>query len=399
MTSHIAPARRWGASALAFTIAFTLAAGSLLSFTVPAEAAIVPTVPLATSADFAVLGASAVSNSGVTTMDRSVGIWPGVLITGAPLVIPPGTTEPGTAAAQQAQVDLGIAYGDAAGRIVDTTIGSELGGQTFTGGVFATLAKDPLSLNGTVILDGADNPNSVFIFQTDTTFISGSNSTVTLINGAQECNVFWQVGSSATLGSDSTIAGSVLAHDSITVNSGVTVHGRVLANGAAVTLDTDTFIAPTCDLTPPDSTTTTTTLPVTTTTSTTVPVTTTTSTTLPVTTTTTTTAVPVSTTTTNVALVTTTTALSGTTTTTDPATTTTDPDGSFGGGTVVNDVSFTRRSATSALPFIAGPPATGGAPVRSGHSSPWLPLVFAGLFLGAAMALVPPRRTRRRQQG
>ncbi len=141
-----------------------------------------------------------------------------------------------------------VAYGDAAGRTVDATIGTELGAQTLGGGVYATAAHDPLTLNGTLILDGGNDPNTVFIFQTDSTLTTAANSSVTLINDAQECNVFWQVGSSATLASDSTLLGNILAHDSITLDTGVTVHGRALAEGAAVTMDTD--IVPRADLRP-----------------------------------------------------------------------------------------------------------------------------------------------------
>ena len=103
------------------------------------------------------------------------------------------------------------------------------------------------------MLDGGGDPSTVFIFQTDSMLITGSSSTVSLINSAQECNVFWQVGSSATLGTGSVFVGNILALTSITVTTGVTVHGRALARTGAVTLDTDTFSAPTCDLTPPTS--------------------------------------------------------------------------------------------------------------------------------------------------
>jgi hypothetical protein len=96
------------------------------------------------------------------------------------------------------------------------------------------------------VLDGAGDPTSVFIFQTNSTLITGSGSRVTLINGAQECNVFWQVGSSATLGTSSVFSGNILALTSITVTTGVTVHGRALARNGAVTLDNDTFTKPTC---------------------------------------------------------------------------------------------------------------------------------------------------------
>ena len=102
------------------------------------------------------------------------------------------------------------------------------------------------------MLDGAGDPSSVFIFQTDSTLITGSSSTVTLINGAQACNVFWQVGSSATLGTGSVFVGNILALTSITVTTGVTVHGRALARNGAVTLDNDTFTTPSCATDRPD---------------------------------------------------------------------------------------------------------------------------------------------------
>ncbi len=357
-------------------LAFTIAAAVLIGFALPASAAIVPTVPLGTAADFAVLGGSTVDNTGVSTLDGSVGAWPGNTITGSPVLVPPGTAEPGTAAAHQAQVDLGVAYGDAAGRSVDTTTATELGNQTLVGGVYAGPSKAPLTLNGPLILDGGGNPSSVFIFQTDTTFITGASSSVTLINNAQECNVFWQVGSSATLGTNSTIVGSVLAHDSITLTSGVTVHGRVLAEGAAVTLDTDTFSKPTCDLVP---TTTTTAAPVTTTSTT-----------------------AAATTTTSAAPATTTTTVAGSTTTTDPATTTTtSPDitTTTTGAAVLGATTTPASPGTVGLvaggpgvPGVVGPPATGGAALRTQRGSSWLPVVFAGLFVGAGMACVPRRR-------
>jgi hypothetical protein len=186
-------------------------------------------------------------------------------------VLPPGTTDTNNAAAAQAQSDLTAAYVDAAGRPLDATTTADLANLTLQGGVYAGPSKGPLSLTGPLVLDGAGDPNSVFIFQTDSTLTTGSASTVTLINGALECNVFWQVGSSATLGTGSVFTGNILALTSIAVTTGVTVHGRALARNGEVTLDTDTFTAPTCATQIPPTTTTTavsttTTAPVTTTT-------------------------------------------------------------------------------------------------------------------------------------
>jgi LPXTG-motif cell wall-anchored protein len=222
-----------------------------------ATAAIVPTVPLATAAEYAVLGASTVTNTGDSVLDGSLGLWPGTSITGFPpgLVLAPGTIENTSSAAQQAQSDLTVAYDDAAGRPLDATTPADLVDLVLVGGVYAGPSKSPLLLSGPLVLDGAGDPTSVFIFQTDSTLTTASSSTVTLINGAQECNVFWQVGSSATLGTSSVFAGNILALTSITVTRGVTVHGRALARNAAVTLDNDTFIQPTCATAGPVTTT------------------------------------------------------------------------------------------------------------------------------------------------
>lgn len=262
MTKHGVVARRSGATliALMMTAAVVVTGGSR------ASAAIVATVPLGTSANYAVLGASTVTNTGATTLNGSLGLAPGASITGFPpgLVVPPGTTDAANPAAQQAQTDLTAAYLNAAGRGLDATTTADLGNLTLQGGVYAGPSKSPLSLTGPLTLDGASNPSSVFIFQTDSTLTTASSSTVTLINGAQECNVFWQVGSSATLGTGSVFAGNILALTSITVTTGVTVRGRALARNGAVTLDTDTFTTPTCNTT--QQVTTTTTAPTTTTT-------------------------------------------------------------------------------------------------------------------------------------
>jgi hypothetical protein len=242
----------------------TVAVGALTVAAVPlvfasiASAATGPTVPLGTSASYAVLAGSTVTNTGNSTLNASLGLWPGTSITGFPpgLVLSPGVTDTTNAAAQQAQSDLTAAYVNAAGRPLDATTTADLANLNLKAGVYAGPSKGALSLTGPLTLDGAGDPNSVFVFQTDSTLITGSASTVTLINGAQECNVFWQVGSSATLGTSSVFAGNILALTSITVTNGVTVHGRALARNGAVTLDNDTFTTPTCSL----STTTTTTV-------------------------------------------------------------------------------------------------------------------------------------------
>jgi len=223
-----------------------------------ANAAIVPTVDLGTAEDFSVLGGQTVTNTGPSVLANSVGVSPGTAIVGFPpgVVQPPGTVEAGTPAAAQAQADSTAAYLDADGRPLNETTTSDLTGLTLVGGVYAGPSQSPLSLSGTLTLDGEGNPNSVFIFQTDSTLITGPGSTVSLINGAQACNVFWQVGSSATLDTGSTFVGNILALTTITVADSVTVQGRALAQNGEVTLINDTFTQVGCDLSQVTTTTT-----------------------------------------------------------------------------------------------------------------------------------------------
>ena len=326
MTSRRALARRTAGALLALT---TAAAG-LLVVTRSADAANGPTVPLATSGNYAVLGGSAVTNTGPSVLNGSLGVSPGTSITGFPpgIVVPPGTTDQTNAAATQAQAHLTAAYVDAAGRPIHATTTADLGDLTLQAGVYAGPGKGALGLTGPLTLDGANDPTSVFIFQTDSSLTTASSSSVVLINGAQACNVFWQVGSSATLGSGSTFAGNILALTSITVNNSVTVEGRALARNGAVTLDTDTFLRPSCDTTP-----------VTTTTATTAPATATTPTTAP--------------------------DSAGTSTGTGPSTDTTEtaPVTPTDSSTNVPDGSSSRGPD---VPAVVGPPRTGGAPLRPG---------------------------------
>ena len=193
------------------------------------------------------LGASTVTNTGNSVLNRSLGLWPGTSITGFPpgIVNAPGTIDTTNAAAQQAQSDLTLAYVNAANRSVDATQPADLVNLQLGPGVYSGPSKGALLLSGPLVLDGGGNLDAVFIFQTDSTLTTASSSTVSLINGAQACNVFWQIGSSATLGTFSTFVGNILALDSITVTTGVTVHGRALARNAR-TLDTDVFTSSHC---------------------------------------------------------------------------------------------------------------------------------------------------------
>jgi len=217
----------------------------MLSTTVFASSALAApaTVGLGSATSFSVLAGSTVTNTGPTTMFGDLGLSPGSSVTGAPVVL--GQTHVDDAVAIEAKNALTTAYNDAAGRPTEGSAGTDLTGQTFTAGV-RTASSSLLLSSGSVILDAQGDPNAVFIFQIGSTLTTGSNTTVQLINGAQACNVFWQVGSSATLGTGTRFVGTVMAAETITANTAATIHGRLLAQTAAVNLDTNTITQSNC---------------------------------------------------------------------------------------------------------------------------------------------------------
>jgi hypothetical protein len=207
-------------------------------------------VGLGTATPFAVLAGTTVTNTGPSEISGSIGLSPGTAVVG----FPPGHVRNGTihaadAVALQAENDLTTAYNDAAGRgpVVDQT-DRDLGGQTLTPGVYS--ASTSMGLTGTVTLDAKGDPAAVFIFKAGSTLLTASSSRVQLIGSAQPCNVFWQVGSSATIGSTTAFVGTVMALTSITLETGATVVGRMLARNGQVSLDTNTITRPTCATTP-----------------------------------------------------------------------------------------------------------------------------------------------------
>jgi hypothetical protein len=199
-------------------------------------------VPLGTAANFAVLAGSTVTNTGSTTINGDLGLSPGTSVTGFPPGQVNGTIHAGDSTALQAQADLTAAYNDAAARSVTATVPTELGGTTETPGVYNSTAGT-FGITGTLTLDAQGDPNAVFIFEAASTLITASASDVSLVNGAQAANIFWVVGSSATLGTGSALQGSILALTSITVTAGTIIDGRALARDGAVTLDTNTITA------------------------------------------------------------------------------------------------------------------------------------------------------------
>ena len=236
------------AAALAMSSVILIFAG-LTGGSSPAAA--VDAVDLGTAETYSVLGGSAVTNTGPTVLSGDLGVSPGDSITG--FTGPPdgsylGTLHQDDMPAAQAQSDLTIAYDNAAGQAPDVTLASpELGGLTLISGVYKNPTDvDSMQLTGTLTLDAQGNSDAVFIFQIASTLTTAEDSTVSLINGADPCNVFWQIGSSATLGTDTTFVGTIMALTSVTVTTGATIQGRALARNGAVTLDTNTITTPDC---------------------------------------------------------------------------------------------------------------------------------------------------------
>jgi hypothetical protein len=224
---------------------------SILSFTalaIPTSAMAIGTAPsLGTVGPFGVLAASTVTNTGPSTIGGDLGLYPGTSITGFPPGNVLGTIHATDAVAGNAQADTTTAYNTAAGEAPDVVLPSaDLTGLSLTPGVYPNGSAVRLDTNGTLTLNGQGNPASVFIFQVGSTLTTGTNSKISYINGAQPCNVFWQVGSSATLGTSSLFVGTILADQSISVSDTVTVHGRLLASNGAVTLIDDTITPSNC---------------------------------------------------------------------------------------------------------------------------------------------------------
>jgi hypothetical protein len=226
-------------------LGFTLALASLLTLVFAGAAvAAQPRVGLGTAGSFAVLAGSQVTNTGPSVINGDLGVSPGTAISG----FPPGTVNGAVHAtdgvAGQAKSDLVTAYNDAAGRTPVTSVSGDLGGRKLTAGVYK--ATSSIGLTGALTLDAQGDPDAVFIFQVGSALTTATDSSVTLLNGAQACNVYWQIGSSATLGTRTAFKGTIMALTSISLNDGVDVQGRLLARNGAVTLINDTISRSLC---------------------------------------------------------------------------------------------------------------------------------------------------------
>jgi hypothetical protein len=224
-----------------------IALAMLAVFALPAAAQAAP-VGLGTAAPFVVLGGAKVTNVGPSVLNGNLGISPGTELEGfGPPAVINGSTHATTEVAAQAQLDLTTAYDVAAGQPVlpaNDLSGTDLGGLKLAPGTYRYNAA--ALMTGALILDAEGDPNAEFVFQIGSQLTTESASSVLLVNGASPCNVYWQVGSSAVLGTTTSFQGSLMALTSISLNSKATVVGRMLARNGQVSLIENTLTRPLC---------------------------------------------------------------------------------------------------------------------------------------------------------
>jgi hypothetical protein len=206
-------------------------------------------VNLGTTDAFVVLGGAGVSNTGPSVLNGDLGVSPGTSLPGFGLpAVVNGATHNNNGVASQAQLDLATAYDVAAAQPVlpaDDLTGTDLGNRTLTAGAYRYSSS--AQLTGALTLDAEGNPNAQFVFEIGSTLTTASASSVVLINGASACNVHWQVGASATLGTTTAFQGNLMTLADISLNNGATVIGRLLARSAgAITLINNVLSRPQC---------------------------------------------------------------------------------------------------------------------------------------------------------
>jgi len=313
------------------------------------------TINLGDATGYAVIGNQSITNTGPTTISGNVALSPGTSDGLNPANLTAGVINNTNTAAQQAQAADVTAYNVAAGDVSTGTVaGGNLTGLTLTPGVYTSASSLAISTSGVLTLNAQNNSAAVWVFQApSSTLIFGSGSSVVLENGATACNIFWQVGSSATLGTSSSISGYVLALASVTLDTGASVVGGVFAQTASVTLDDNSLTSPLCPAISPSTTTST---------------------------------IASSTTTSTIASSTTTSTIAsaGTTTTIASAGTTL---------TTTAHKTHSRSTTTTTTPRIpVRAPPTGFGGAASKPSSPRGPLLLASLFVAVGAAVLGRRR-------
>ena len=200
------------------------------------------TIPLGTAANFAVLAGATVTSTGLTVITGDLGLSPGTAVTGFPPGIVNGALHTGDSTAAIAEADLTTAVNTATALTLPILLAGDLGGRTLVPGLYKSTSS--LAVTGALTLDAQGDPNAVWVFQIASTLTTISGSQIILTGGAQAANVFWIVGSSATLGTTSVFKGTIMAYASITITTGATLDGRALARTGAVTLDSNIITKP-----------------------------------------------------------------------------------------------------------------------------------------------------------
>ncbi|MDP2813117.1 MAG: ice-binding family protein [Erysipelotrichaceae bacterium] len=214
----------------------TLATVSVFVFFISTAFAQQAPVQIGDTENFAILAGSTITNTGSSVVYGDIGLFPGTSFTGSENIVLDGKIHLTNTDASKAKDALTLAYNDVAGRTPVTIVATELGGQTLLPGVYAS-ESGTFEITGTLTLDAKGDKDAMFIFQMASTLVTASNSNVELINAATSCAVYWQVGSSSTLGVNSKFVGRIYASESITLNNGAKVTGQLLAMTGAVTLD------------------------------------------------------------------------------------------------------------------------------------------------------------------
>lgn len=210
---------------------------------IPTQTTTQAPVAMSGAASLAVLAGSGITNTGSTNITGDMGLSPGTSIGGFPPGILVGTQHINDAIANQAKLDLTAAYNDAAGRSSTdmVSLSGNIGGLTLTPGLYKSTSSLAIS-SGDVTFDAKGNPGAVFIIQIASAFTTTSGRQVFLAGGAQASNIFWQVGSSVTLGTTSVMKGTIMAMQSISFNTGAKLDGRALARTGAVTMSGNTIV-------------------------------------------------------------------------------------------------------------------------------------------------------------
>jgi Ice-binding-like len=193
--------------------------------------------------DMAILAGSSITNTGATNITGDLGLSPGTSIGGFPPGILNGTQHINTEKATQAKLDLTAAYNDAAGRTSTdiVTLSGNIGGLTLTPGLYKSTSSLAIS-SGDLTFDAKGNADAVFIIQIASTLTTTSGRKVILSGSAKASNIFWQVGTSATLGTTSVFKGTIMAMQSITFNTGATLDGKALARTGGITMAGNTIV-------------------------------------------------------------------------------------------------------------------------------------------------------------